>query len=191
VLGLTIAHLHRLGRWRVPARRAITVLAAAYVGFAFLAAAPWTDIPALANAALLPAGLLPPVAKTNLSLLRLMDVLAQAWIASVLLTRTSPLLATRLGRAMTLAGRHSLDVFALGAVLSTSGAIVLKATHYELSVQIAYTLGGMAAMVVYAGLLEWWRTQRRGARPAAQPPREHPAVAAHAPVETPAGSWRG
>ena len=191
VLGLTVAHLHRLGRWRVPAPRVMTSFAVAYLVFAFATAAPWTDIPALANATLLPAGVLPPVSKTNLSMLRLCDVLAQAWLASRVLTRTSPMLETRVARAMSLAGRHSLDVFALGAILSTFGSILLRATHYELWIQIAYTLGGMTVMVVYAGLIEGWRTERRGARPAAPPAGESPALAGETSGGRSPGFWRG
>src|SRR5215212_763228 len=74
VIGLTLAHLGTTGRWRMPAPRVVTVLAAAYLAFAFVAAAPWTDIPALANAGLLPSGFLPPISKTNLSWLRLANV---------------------------------------------------------------------------------------------------------------------
>jgi hypothetical protein len=172
VIGLTVAHLQRLGRWHVPAPRLVTLAAAAYVAFAFAAAAPWTDIPALANASLFPAGWLPPVNKTNLSLFRLCNVLAQAWLLAVLMSRACPLLATRAGRAMALAGRNSLDVFALGTVLSTGGAILLKGTQYDVTVQVAYTVGGVAVMVAYAGLIEWWKRERLASRAAKAPPPE-------------------
>jgi len=171
VIGLTLAHLHRLGRWHVPAPRLVTVVAVAYLLFAFVAVAPWTDIPAFANATLLPFGLLPPVNKTNLSLLRLTDVLAQAWVAWMFFSRNGPVLQSFVGKAMTLAGRNSLDVFALGAVLSTIGSIVLKATQYDVGIEIAYSVGGIAVMVAYAALVEWRRKVQRSAPPfPAEPP---------------------
>jgi hypothetical protein len=174
-IGLTVAHLQRLGRWHVPAPRLVTFAAAGYLAFAFAAAAPWTDIPALANASLLPAGALPPVNKTNLSPFRLCNVLAQAWLLAVLMTRACPLLATRAGRAMALAGRNSLDVFALGSVLSTAGAILLQGTQYDLTVQVTYTGAGIAVMIGYAGLIEWRKHERLASR-AARVPEPEPAA---------------
>jgi len=163
VIGLTLAHLQATGRWRPPAPRLVTMLATAYLLFAFVATAPWTDIPALANAGLLPSGFLPPISKTNLSLLRLANVLAQAWIAWVFLSRASPILRTAFGRALRLAGRNSLDVFALGIVLSTAGSVIMKATLYHVAVQILCVLGGIAAMIAYAAFAEWRKPVQRPA----------------------------
>ncbi len=163
VIGLTLAHLQALGRWRMPAPRAVTAIATAYLLFAFVEAAPWTDIPALANAGLLPSGFLPPISKTNLSLLRLANVLAQAWVAWVFLSRASPILRTAFGRALRLAGRNSLDVFALGIVLSTAGSVIMKTAQYNVVVQILCVAGGIAAMVAYAAFVEWRKAVQRPA----------------------------
>ncbi len=164
VIGATVAHLAREGLWRVPLRGLVTALSALYVGFAFLVAAPWTDIPALANTSLFSEGLLPPVDKTNLSLLRLLNVLAQAWLVAALLPRTSPLLDAAPARLMALMGRNSLEVFALGTVLSIAGTVILKETGYAFGVQAAYTLAGVAVMAAQAGLIEWWRERGRSGR---------------------------
>lgn len=183
VIGMTVAYMHRLRRLRVPAPRFATMLASAYLVFACLAAAPWTDIPGLTNAGLLPHGFLPPVDKTNLSLLRLCNVLALAWIASVLVKSTSPLLKTNIARAMTLAGRNSLDVFVLGVVLSTIGSIVMKESGYDIAIQIAYALCGITAMIAFAAWIEWWKAERRPPRSTAQPPETVLTFGAQASLE--------
>ena len=146
VAGATVAHLLMSGRRRMPAPSLVTAGALLYVGFAFVVAAPWTDLPGLANAALIPATLLPPVDKTNLSLLRLVNVLAQAWLVAAFVSRTSPMLTNFFGRLLVASGRHSLDVFALGVVLSVIGAVVVKETGHAPAIQLGFTLFGFAAM---------------------------------------------
>jgi hypothetical protein len=183
VIGMTVAHMHRLHRLCLPASGAVTLAASAYLVFAFIAAAPWTDIPYLANAGLLPHGFLPPIDKTNLSLLRLCNVLAQAWIASTLLSSASPLLKTRPARAMILAGRNSLNVFALGVVLSTVGSILLKETRYDLAIQIAYVVCGILVMVMYAGQIELRKAGRQPAGSATRRPDRMSAIGAQASIE--------
>lgn len=165
VIGATVAHLHRIGRWRMPLPGLVTALSAGYLAFALAWAAPWRDLPAFANLTLLPDGLLPPVDKTNLSLLRLLNVLAQVWLVSVLLRRDSALVHGLVGRPFVVMGRNSLEVFAFGTVLAIAGSVVLKETAYVLAVQVAFTGAGFVAMIAQAWAIEWWRARRMAAKP--------------------------
>lgn len=157
VAGATLAHVARGGvslSPASPAGRALTVLAAGYLGFAFLVAAPWQQVPAFANLSIIPASALPVVSKTDLSPFRLLDVLARLWIVLVLVDRSAAILRSGTGEALALLGRHSLPVFAVGIVLSFVGSVALRELGFGLWLQIAVTIGGAGLMLALARWLE-------------------------------------
>ncbi len=153
VIGLTVGVGLRAGI-TIPRLPVVTVAAAAVVLFGIVAAAPWRAIEGLADLTLLPDGLLPAIDKTNLSLLRLANVLAQVWLVAALVPRAAGWLTSGAGAWLGAAGRKSLEVFALGIVLSFAGTIVLTETRYPIILQGIVTLAGIGLMLVYAQLLE-------------------------------------
>jgi hypothetical protein len=160
VCGIVAAHLSREGTWpAVFARRrlvgGLTALAFGYVLFTFAVAAPWRQIPSLANIELIDAALLPVADKTNLAPLRLLDALAKAWLVAVLVSPSARWLSALPGRALALAGRHSLPVFVLGLILSMAGWVIVREAGFEMAVQAAVVFGGFALLLGFAAFLEW------------------------------------
>jgi hypothetical protein len=175
ICGLVAAHLSREGVWaEVFARKrivaGITALAGTYVLFTFAVAAPWRQIPSLANIELIDAALLPVADKTNLAPLRLVDALAKAWLVAVLISPRAGWLSAAPGRALALAGRHSLPVFVLGLILSMCGWVIVREAGFDMAVQAAVVLGGFALLLAFAAFLEWQAQALR--RPAPKPALE-------------------
>jgi hypothetical protein len=172
VTGAVIAHLSLSGRLDgLFARRrlvaAITIAAAAYALFSLVSVAPWRQIAPLANLVLIDPADLPVADKTNLTLLRLVDALAKAWLIAVLVPRAAGWLTSAPSRLLALVGRHSLPVFVLGLVLSNIGGVILKETGFGLAVQTAVALGGFAIMAAFASLLDWQARSAKMERAAA------------------------
>jgi hypothetical protein len=170
VIGATIGHVMRTATGAVvpPALRGwLTLSAVVYVAFALVVAAPWQAVPALANAVVLPLSALPMLDKTHLSPFRLVDILAKFWLVAVFVAAGAAFLRSRLAAAFALAGRHSLEVFSLGIVLSLLGSIALKELNGTLAAQLGVTLAGAAMMLALAHGLEARRGARRSTRPAA------------------------
>jgi hypothetical protein len=168
--GVVLAHLAATGRLETLFRLRgvvvfITTLASAYVLFSLLSVAPWRQIPALANLSLIDPADLPVADKTNLTVLRLVDGLAKAWLLAVLIPRAAAWLHALPARMLAVMGRQSLPVFVLGLVLSTVCGVILRETGFVLAVQIAVLVGGSAILIGFAALLDW--QARMGRRDAA------------------------
>jgi hypothetical protein len=140
-----------VGRFRLP----LTVVAAAYVLFALAVQAPWTRIEGFEPYTIIPGDLLPPIDKTNLSLFRLADILAKMWLVAVLVRPQAAFFSTLSGRLMSHAGKHSLEIFSVGIILSMIATVAVRQMSFDLRVQIAVNLTGMAIMVLWALFLEW------------------------------------
>jgi hypothetical protein len=150
----------------------LTAAAAAYVLFALAVQAPWTRIEGLEWAVPIPAGWLPPIDKTNLSLFRLADMLAKMWLVSVLVGPQQPFFTTWFGRLVSTAGKKSLEIFSVGILLSMLATVAVRQTSFDLSVQIAVNLAGFAVMLGWAAFLEW--KERAVARGGQRPPPPQP-----------------
>lgn len=122
-IGAMAAYFSRRGP--VPVSRALLWLAAGYVAFAFVMAAPWTQIPGLEQMRLVPRDLLGTMDKSYLSPWRLAHVVALGYLAMTLLSPQSPWLSRAWARGVARCGRHSLEIFCLGTVLSFTGWVVL------------------------------------------------------------------
>jgi hypothetical protein len=154
-LGSAVAQLSIDGFWsRLPRAfiAAVTFAAGAYVVFAFLHAAPWRVFPALEPFVAFNLEVEPE--KSLLSWHRLVDLLAKAWLAAVLVPRGASFMVTGVGGAISRAGRHSLPVFVAGTFLAILGSVVLFEGEGTAFWQIAVTAGGVFAMLVMAWLLE-------------------------------------
>ncbi len=95
--------------------------------------------------------------KTNLAFARIAHVLALAWLAIRYLPAGGALLASGAGRLLAHAGRHSLEVFCVGIVLSIAGQIVMAETGFALGVQLLISLFGAMVLLGLGAFLSWFK----------------------------------
>jgi len=150
-LGALAAHFSRLAS--VPSSRALIALAAGYVAFAFLTTAPWTQISGLENARLFPRDLMGSMDKSYLSPWRLAHVVALGYLAMILSSPKSQWLSRAWARGVARCGRHSLEIFCLGTVLSLTGWVILAEAGDGLPVQILVNTAGIGILWVTAWAL--------------------------------------
>jgi hypothetical protein len=120
--------------------------AIAYVVFAFVMVAPWTQIPGLQNARLIPPDLLGSINKSYLSVWRLLHVTALGYLAMILLSPQSNWLTRPWARGIGRCGRHSLEIFCLGTVLSFTGWVVLAEAGNGFVLQILVNMIGIGIL---------------------------------------------
>ncbi len=157
-LGVVGARFFVLGGPELPVRRWAVALCLGYLGFALFAAAPWTNW----GVDWKPLDISPD--KTALSPLRLLDILALMYvlIAAPAFRRLAE--GRRLG-FVALCGRHSLEVFATGTLLSLMGRLLFRTFGVTWEMQLLINGVGFACMIGLAALLDG---RRAGAgRPAA------------------------
>jgi len=134
-------------------------MAGTYLAIGVLIAAPWTALPGLEATRLVDWNQVPPMSKSLLSLWRLAHILAFVYLAVRLVPES--FYRGLAGRTAVLLGRHSLDIFCLGTVLSFLGMFVFVELGRGWSTQLAVNLGGIGAMVLYARRAERRKTARR------------------------------
>jgi hypothetical protein len=145
----------------LPRIRWIFWLAIAYLLFAFVQSVPWTawQLPDLRFFELQPPD------KTNLNILRLLDMLALAYLVlSPEKMRRLP--RHRLLRPIEACGRHSLEVFAAGCVFALLGRLIFRTYGPGLLMQITVNALGLAGMCLLACYLERQRELARLGIPA-------------------------
>ncbi|RVT99199.1 OpgC domain-containing protein [Rhodovarius crocodyli] len=103
------------------------------------------------------------VDKTALHPLRLLSLLALAYLAAHLLPRGARLLEGRLARLFILLGQQSLPVFCAGIFLSFLGRLALEADDRG-PMQLAVNVAGLAALAGVAWLSRWYDRRVSGAR---------------------------
>lgn len=108
------------------------------------------------------------VDKEGLHPMRLLSILAWAWLMARLIRRDAAWLQTRWARPFVLAGQHSLPVFCAGIGLSFMGRLVME-EYSGAWVQPVVNLGGAVAMVTVAWMAAWYRRGARTPRPALPP----------------------
>jgi hypothetical protein len=96
--------------------------------------------------------------KTNLAWSRLLHVLALAWLAIRWLPAGGALLRPAIGRGLAGVGRHALDVFCAGTVLSILGQIVLAETGFAILPQLLYSFAGITLLVGLGMFLTWYQS---------------------------------
>lgn len=137
-------------------------VAVAYLAFCVLYAAPWNLYSWAPDGRVMPYGAVGDINKGYLSLWRYINVLALAYIVAEMLPASAKFLRRGWATVFIACGRSSLQVFALGTVLSFAGWIAsteVKST--SAAVEAAINLAGI-------GLLGWaaiWlssRTAHRG-----------------------------
>jgi hypothetical protein len=142
-------------------------IAAGYVLFAFLAAAPWTRLPGLAEAGLLPTDFRLSIDKQYLSIWRVAHIAALAYLAVALIPRRARWLAHPYARWVVNCGCHSLPVFCLGIALSMTAFVVMVEAGPSLATQAFVNVTGLSIL----GLVGWKLAQikRAKARPSSAP----------------------
>ncbi|PWC34329.1 OpgC domain-containing protein [Azospirillum sp. TSO35-2] len=168
-LGTTLALVVRSGRLRLPRSPWLLVAAlAVVVGMALWKGAASDLGRSLLPVSLhpwLPADTIPWAGKHSLEPMRLLHFLALVCAAALLVPRDAAWLRSGPARLLTACGRHSLPVFCVGVVLSFTGTVLLLLADRSMATVLAVNLGGMAALVLLAMVLERRRT-RRGVSPA-------------------------
>lgn len=138
-------------------RHLLTVLALGYVVLAAVIAAPWREIPGYENIVLINPAMVGAYSKTDLPLIRLLDMLAKLWLVIVLIPRDAHWLTSAPARMMALMGRNSLEVFAFSTVIAMAGGVAITVSGFHAGLIAGVVLGGSAAMIALAHVLEWKR----------------------------------
>lgn len=150
-IGNLLARLYATHGQRIPTVGWLRLACAAYLGFALLAAAPWTNW-----------GLdwrlldLDPD-KTTLAPPRLIDILALVYVLMSApwfdrLVRRPSL------RVVEICGRHSLEVFSTSTLFSLLGRLIFRTFGTDVLTQVAVNGAGFIAMIGLALLLDRSRT---------------------------------
>ncbi|MCW5771340.1 MAG: OpgC domain-containing protein [Rhodospirillaceae bacterium] len=158
-LGALAAHYFGTGRAILPRSRWLVALAAAYALFALVVIAPWVKLPGLETWRLVPGDLLAPMEKSTLSPWRLAHILALAYLVAVFVKPDGAWYRRGWARGIIQCGRNSLDIFALGTILSFFSLFVLVEAGRDLAIQAALNLGGVLLMILVARWLSRKKAQ--------------------------------
>jgi hypothetical protein len=153
-IGAALAMLGTRCEGAMPRVKWLTWLCAGYLVFAFVEAAPWAawHLPNLQ-----PLAMSPPD-KTHLGILRLLDMLALAYLVFSS-AQVRAFADGRWLRPLEACGRHSLEVFAAGCVVALFGRLLFRTADPTLVMQIVINTVGLATMCVVA----WWLERHRPA----------------------------
>jgi hypothetical protein len=160
VTGLVLGSLRQRGV-RVDPRlcRPLAIASAPIVLLALLVAAPWRQFPGLQEVVIVPWSWLPPVSKTDLSVLRLVNILALFCLAGALIRPDAEWLHGRIGRTFVLLGTQSLPVFAVGIIASVLGGVVFFEAGSGFVSHLLVNLAGTLAMLGLAWMAAWLRSE--------------------------------
>lgn len=155
VIGASLGSVASEGGSAIPRNRVLLAAAAAYAVAAFvIGARAWSyDGSSVALPPVLHVLLFPVMDRADLSLWRLADLLALAYVATYFLRAESAVLQWRVSRMVILCGQHSLTLFCVGVLLSIAGWAAFVEFGGRLAVQVAVNLAGFAIMVGIAWLL--------------------------------------
>ena len=103
------------------------------------------------------------VDKEGLHPMRLLSILALAWLVSRTVSAHAAWLRSWFARPIVLCGQHSLPVFCAGIFLSFLGRLVME-ERAGWAVQAGVNLTGIAAMVAVGALAAWYRQKGRVSR---------------------------
>jgi hypothetical protein len=144
----------------IPRSRAAILICAALLAVGALLVIAWQRPEPLPYLPDWLASFLSGVDKTGLHPLRLLSILALAYLLGHWVNRDAAWLRTAAASPFVLMGQHGLPVFCAGIFLSFLGRIALEQSE-EWPMQAAVNLSGLAAMVAIAAAGAWYR-QRSG-----------------------------
>jgi len=133
--------------------RTTLVLAVLYLLFSLVIALSWRIKPLEALIPPVLAKFVYPLEKSNLDPLRLLHFLAIAVLAAWLVPRNWRGLTTPVMRGAIRCGQNSLPIYCLGVLLTFASHVVLLDISDGPAMQIVLSLGGVAAMIATATLL--------------------------------------
>ncbi len=110
--------------------------------------------------------------KTHLAWSRLLHVAALAWLAMRWLPAGAGLLRFAVGRTLAIVGKHSLDIFCAGTVLSIAGQIVMAETGFAVGPQLLVCLAGVTLLVGLGMFLTWYQSLTHSGSASAAPARQ-------------------
>ncbi|MGC2414071.1 MAG: OpgC domain-containing protein [Stellaceae bacterium] len=102
-----------------------------------------------------------PVNKNNLSPLRLVPFFALVVLVARLVPRQARFLTSAAARPLVRCGQQSLEIFCLGILLSALGHFILSEYDSAIIMQLAVNVVGIAAMVLTAWMIDWYKTMDR------------------------------
>ena len=160
VIGLVLGSLrHRGVRLDPRLCRLLVIASGPVVLVALLVAAPWRQIPGLEEVVIIPWSWLPPVSKTDLSVIRLVNILALFCLAGSLIRAEAPWLRGRIGGAVALLGTQPLPVFSVGIVASVLGAVVFFEAGRGLLAHVVVNLTGALTALAVAWIAAWLKSE--------------------------------
>ncbi|OYW99007.1 MAG: hypothetical protein B7Z14_13155, partial [Bosea sp. 32-68-6] len=110
--------------------------------------------------------------KTHLAWSRLLHVAALAWLAMRWLPAGAGLLRFAAGRTLAIVGKHALDIFCAGTVLSIAGQIVMAETGFAVGPQLLVCLVGVTLLVGLGMFLTWYQSLTLSGSASAAPARQ-------------------
>ena len=105
------------------------------------------------------------VDKEGLHPMRLLSILALAWLVSRRVSADAPWLRNWLARPVVICGQHSLPVFCAGIFLSFLGRLAME-EQAGWAVQAAVNISGLTALVAVGTLAAWYKQKGQVARAA-------------------------
>ena len=146
-IGVFCARVYKEHDQSFPVLPSLWLACIGYLAFAMLAAAPWTNWGFGSSLFDLDPN------KTNLSPLRLINVLAFAYVL-MCLPWFARLVRRRSLQFIVTCGRHSLEVFAIGTLIALIGRLTFRTFGVTLETQALVTCLGFGAMIGAALLLD-------------------------------------
>jgi hypothetical protein len=120
--------------------------------------------------------------KTTLQPLRLLHFFALAYLTSLVFPRQWKFWSTRMARPIEVAGRHSLEVYAFGLVLSFVAVFLLAQGPLTATSILVMDLAACVASIGFAYGIDAWKHRHRRST---APPSRRPAPAPHVPQPAP------
>ena len=160
VAGAALGYRAWLGGADLPAswaKPALAVAAAATIGLAIIKLSwtihgVWDSFPGLFLRELW------PVNKNNLAPLRLIAFFAAVLLVAERVPPQARFLTARAARPLLLCGRHSLEIFCLGILLSALGHFLLTEYESGVAMQFVVNIVGVIVMFAVAKIIDWYRT---------------------------------
>lgn len=96
--------------------------------------------------------------KTNLASSRVVHLLALFWLFVRYVPARALFLQSRVAGLLGAMGRHSLEVFCAGVMLSVAGQIVLAEYSFSGAAQLIVTTGGITLLAGLGAFLSWYKS---------------------------------
>lgn len=163
-IGMVVFHLSKTAPEFIPWKGRWLGLSIVLIVFGLVSAAVWKG----GGLTLLHTGVqLWPANKTFLAPLRILNVLALAYVFAFLVPSQAPGLRSRLAVPLLQCGQHSLTVYGAGVLLSCIAYVVTTEAGATRTVALLVDFAGITTMFVLAAFLEAYRESRGRAVPQA------------------------